>query len=81
MRKSRVVVKDIASGSPGSDARSMGISSPTPSSEALMVILAAASKRGYVLASADVASAEGCDCQVTIVYYESFGRTPSSLVV
>ena len=49
--RTRIVAKDIAK---GSSARKLGISSPTPSIEALHTILALASTRGLKLKAMDV---------------------------
>ena len=54
--RSRIVVKDVAEKNRPS-ARSLGISSPTPSSDAMFLLLAVAGCRDYAIGSADIAHA------------------------
>ena len=54
--RARIVVKDVA-GKSSASARSMGISSPTPSADALFLLLGQAGSRDAVLGAADVAHA------------------------
>ena len=52
----RFVVKDVAGKNPAS-ARSLGISSPTPSADALFLLLGLTGERDAALGSADVSHA------------------------
>ena len=54
--RSRIVVKDVAEKNMPS-ARSLGISSPTPSTDAMFLLLAVAGCRNYAIGSADIAHA------------------------
>ena len=54
--RSRIVVKDVAEKNMPS-ARSLGISSPTPSSDAMFLLLGLAGCRDYAIGSADIAHA------------------------
>ena len=54
--RARIVVKDVA-GKSDASARSMGISSPTPSADSLFLLLGLAGERDGTLGSADVAHA------------------------
>ena len=54
--RARIVVKDVA-GKSSASARCMGISSPTPSADALFLLLGQAGLRDAVLGAADVAHA------------------------
>ena len=54
--RSRIVVKDVAEKNMPS-ARSLGISSPTPSSDAMVLLLGVAGCRDYAIGSADIAHA------------------------
>ena len=53
--RSRIVLKDIAKGA--ESARSLGISSPTPSSEALFAMLCFAGQRDWLVGAADISAA------------------------
>lgn len=56
--RSRIVIKDFSTGSAsGGTARSLGISSPTPSTDAMMMVLSIASHFDWTLAAMDVAHA------------------------
>ena len=54
--RARIVIKDIAGKNSGS-ARTLGISSPTPSADALFTVLGIAGCRNSVVAGADVSHA------------------------
>ena len=54
----RIVLKDVARGS--DSPRALGISSPTPSSDALSLLLGIAGNRGWPIATGDVSSAFMC---------------------
>ena len=56
--RARIVLKDVAKGS--DSARALGISIPTPSSDALSLLLAIAGNRGWPIATGDVSSAFMC---------------------
>ena len=56
--RARIVLKDVAKGS--DSARALGISSPTPSSDALCLLLGIAGGRGWPIATGDVSSAFMC---------------------
>ena len=53
--RARIVLKDIAKGA--ESARSLGISSPTPSSEALFAMLCFAGQRDWLVGAADISAA------------------------
>lgn len=55
MVRARIVLKDIAAGQ--ASARTIGISSPTPSSEALFLMLGIAGTRNFIIGAGDVVSA------------------------
>ena len=56
--RARIVLKDVAKGS--DSARALGISSPTPSSDSLSLLLGIAGNRGWPIATGDVSSAFMC---------------------
>ena len=58
--RARIVLKDVAKGS--DSARAFGISSPTPSSDALSLLLGIAGNRGWPIATGDVSSAFRLSC-------------------
>lgn len=53
--RARIVLKDIARGE--ASARSLGISSPTPSAEALSAMMSFAGERDWVVGAADISAA------------------------
>ena len=55
MVRARIVLKDIAKGA--ESARSLGTSSPTPSSEALFAMLCFAGQRDWLVGAADISAA------------------------
>ena len=63
--RARIVLKDVAKGS--DSARALGISSPTPSSDALSLLLGIAGNRGWPIATGDVSSAFMWGC-VFVIY-------------
>ena len=56
--RARIILQDVARGS--DSARALGISSPTPSSDAFSLLLGTAGNRGWPLATADVSQAFMC---------------------